>query len=247
MSRSIGGQSRVYQPVTGGVPGGRRANVLSPARCTFTESFNKADGTLGPDVEWTVPETETYVPNIAQVTDSQFATAYVADEYIGIKGANGDAFVTSPLCSSNCYVEATISAFAVPEHQYSSALVALWLRTIIPTGGASPSTFAKFIVGLLRFDDTYLINVQINDAAGYQSESADNAVEIGAGTRLRLEAQDTTYRAFIDDALIITLTETGTTKPRGLHAGCGVTMQYVPAEDAFASDARLDAFKAGSL
>lgn len=270
MSRSIGGQSRVYQKVAASAAGGRRANVLSPVNCSLTESFNKADGTLGPDLVWHVDATLTdgSYPNAATIKDSQFACDLSNGVVLaGPKRAyQAAALTTDELCSNDCYAQATISKYQLvtvpdPDDPYtlykrSYGNCELYLRSGSVLSPDVDASFAVLTIGYIIEEPadpahrSARITVQTPDGpygpGGYEGSFVsfyDDPI-LTAGQIIRFEAQGGTYRGYLDGQLLISHTETGTYRPRGRHAGLGIAHAY---DSSGLDDVRLDAFKTGNL
>lgn len=215
MSRSIGGQSRVYQPVSLG-PMGRRARLLAPVvNPCVTESFDKADG-LGWDFDTEWVDLDAYFSGTHSygTSDGQAGTA---TGYAQAKTANDVAY------------DDMVVSVTVTQVYYDYVDIILGARVahdVYFPGDPNPyptyffCEFSFFGDGLPRYD---LLDVEIppvtqiwfdmqteNDRYFYRMDDAPGGLgpipTVQVGDRLAFEVtgpQNNIYmRAFINDTVV---------------------------------------------
>lgn len=234
---SLGGRSNAAQPP---VPialrrGYAQSGGTDCAEEVFTESFNKADGALGPDLTWVVWDFSgaiTVVSNtVGIVVDPTDGALAWADADVGL--------------GTGMYVEATVADVGYP---IDNPVFSYWqFSLLLRWNGDSTGAGAKYYQANFaqKANSTTQSVVTTLTEAGTPTATADiDAIQIGDRVRAEITDADDELRIYVNGGLVLTGAMPSMT-PAPTDGKGGV---YLAWDDAHpTSEVRLDAFEVGTL
>lgn len=208
----------------------------SAGRALYYESFNKADGALGPNLPWTA---FSYGVDLA-VSGNRAHKQFTNTETDGA-GARADVAL-----ASDSYAQIVVGPIA---GDFYAKKPVVYLRTR-GTTNAPPALSDEFFEGYFMAFQLWSTQTEVSC---WKAEAGDFLTQLGSattgpiaveGTVLRVEVEGDQIRALMDGVVIKTTTDSSITS--GSRAGFTVQITTVPT-GGFPVDVHLDDFECGDL